>query len=88
MEIDFLITKSNITIRLNISLIEVKSGKNYTLVSINKFRKKYNEQLVVPCVIHIGPFKEEDDLYFFLYICYYYCKIFIRLSNKQHSSCS
>ena len=62
MEIDFLITKSNITSRHNISPIEVKSGKNYTLASINKFRKKYNEQLAVPYVIHTGPFKEEHGL--------------------------
>lgn len=39
MEIDFLISKSKITNKHNISPIEVKSGKNYTLVSLNKFRK-------------------------------------------------
>ena len=60
MEIDFLITKSNITNRHNISLIEVKTGKNYTLVSLNKFRKKYQEQLGVAFIIHTGDLKEED----------------------------
>ena len=41
MEIDFLISKQKITNKHNISPIEVKYGKNYTLVSLNKFRKKY-----------------------------------------------
>ena len=45
MEIDFLIAKSRITSRHNISPIEVKSGNNYTLNSLNKFRKRYGEQL-------------------------------------------
>ncbi|MBQ8471984.1 MAG: ATP-binding protein [Bacilli bacterium] len=62
MEIDFLITKSNITNRHNISPIEVKSGKNYTLVSLNKFRKKYQEQLGVAYIIHTGDLKEEDGV--------------------------
>lgn len=37
MEIDFLIAKSKISNRHNISPIEVKSGKNYTLTSLRKF---------------------------------------------------
>ena len=41
MEIDFLIAKSKVRNRHDISPIEVKSGKNYTLTSLNKFRKKY-----------------------------------------------
>ena len=40
MEIDFLIAKSKISNRHNISPIEVKSGKNYTLTSLRKFIKK------------------------------------------------
>ncbi len=40
MEIDFLTAKSRISNRHNISPLEVKSGKNYTLSSLNKFRKK------------------------------------------------
>ena len=43
MEIDFLIAKSKISNRHNISPIEVKSGKNYTLSSLKKFMKKYKE---------------------------------------------
>ena len=62
MEIDFLISKSKIGSRHNISPIEVKSGKNYTLSSLNKFIKKYNEQLYIPYVIHTGDFKEENGI--------------------------
>ena len=40
MEIDFLIAKSKISNRHNISPIEVKSGKNYTISSLKKFIKK------------------------------------------------
>ena len=62
MEIDFLLAKSKITSRHNISPIEVKSGKNYTLSSLNKFRKKYDEQLHVAYVIHMNDLKEDDGI--------------------------
>ena len=45
MEIDFLIAKSKITSKHNISPIEVKSGKNYTYSSLNKFKNKYKDYL-------------------------------------------
>ena len=62
MEIDFLISKSKITNKHNISPIEVKSGKNYTLVSLNKFRKKYTNYLATPYIIHTSDYKEEDSI--------------------------
>lgn len=62
MEIDFLVAKSMITNRHNISPIEVKSGKNYTLSSLKKFICKYNEQLFIPFVLHDGDLKEEDGV--------------------------
>ena len=62
MEIDFLVAKSKITNRHNISPIEVKSGKNYTLSSLNKFIRKYNEQLFIPFVLHDGDLKEEEGI--------------------------
>ena len=62
MEIDFLIAKSKITSRHNISPIEVKSGKNYTLSSINKFRKKYSEQLYTAIILHTEDLKEADGI--------------------------
>ena len=62
MEIDFLIAKSAITSRHNISPIEVKSSKNYTLKSIQKFIAKYSEQLHIPYVLHPGDLMEKDGI--------------------------
>lgn len=62
MEIDFLIAKSKITNKHNISPIEVKSGERYTLSSINKFMKKYKEQINIPYVLHTKDLKEEDGI--------------------------
>ena len=62
MEIDFLIAKKTITNRHNISPIEVKSGKRYTLASIRKFMAKYGEQLHTAYVLHPGDLKEENGI--------------------------
>lgn len=62
MEIDFLIAKSKITNKHNISPIEVKSGERYTLSSIRKFMKKYKEQINIPYVLHTKDLKEEDGI--------------------------
>lgn len=64
MEIDFLIAKSKISSRHNISPIEVKSGKNYTLSSIRKFIKKYAEQTYIPYVLHTSDLKEQDGIWY------------------------
>lgn len=62
MEIDFLIAKSKITNRHNISPIEVKSSKNYTISSLRKFMEKYAEQLHTPIVLHTADVKQEDGI--------------------------
>lgn len=62
MEIDFLISKDKISSRHNISPIEVKSSKYYTLTSIRKFREKYYEQLHTSYVLHTGDLKVEDGI--------------------------
>lgn len=64
MEIDFLIAKSKISNRHNISPIEVKSSKNYTLSSLRKFVKKYGEQTYLPYVLHPSDLKEEEGILF------------------------
>lgn len=64
MEIDFLISKSKITNRHNISPLEVKSSKNYTLSSLRKFISKYSEQLYIPYVLHTGDIKTENGIVF------------------------
>lgn len=62
MEIDFLISKTTITNKHNICPIEVKSGKNYTLTSLNKFMKKFKEKLDTAYVIHINDLKIENGI--------------------------
>ena len=64
MEIDFLIAKSKITSRHNISPIEVKSGKNYTFSSLNKFKNKYKEYISTGYVLHIEDLKVDNDIVF------------------------
>lgn len=62
MEIDFLIAKKNITSKHNISPIEVKSGKNYTYSSLNKFTSKYKDYLNQSIIIHQDDLKEENGI--------------------------
>ena len=70
MEIDFLIAKSNITTRHNISPIEVKSSARYTLTSLRKCIAKYGSCLSTAYVIHPADLKEEDNIvYLPLYMC-------------------
>lgn len=62
MEIDFLIAKSKVINKHNISPIEVKSSKNYTLTSLQKFRAKFAQQLHTPYVLHTSDFRQEDGI--------------------------
>lgn len=64
MEIDFLVRKPIISNRHNISPIEVKSSKNYTLSSLRKFRNKYAPQLSTAYVLHSSDLKVEDGVVF------------------------
>ena len=70
MEIDFLIAKSKIITRHNISPIEVKSSARYTLTSLRKCIAKYGSYLSTAYVIHPADLKEEDNIvYLPLYMC-------------------
>lgn len=62
MEIDFLIRKSKITNRHNISPIEVKSGKRFSIISLEKCIKKYAEYLSTAFVLYDGDLKVENDI--------------------------
>ena len=62
MEIDFLLAKSKISSRHNISPIEVKSGQSYTLNSLRKCIAKYSSQLSTPYVLHDKDVKTEDGI--------------------------
>lgn len=62
MEIDFLIAKPTATSRHNISPIEVKSGKTYTLSSLRKCVNKFGPHLSTAYILHDKDLKEEDGL--------------------------
>ena len=62
MEIDFLIAKSKITNKHNISPIEVKSGGKYTLTSLKKCGEKHAEQLDTLYVLHKNDLKVEEGI--------------------------
>lgn len=62
MEVDFLVSKPLTTSRHNVSAIEVKSGKNYTVSSLGKFRKKYGNMLYRRYVLHTSDMATADDI--------------------------
>ena len=64
MEIDFLVEKPTLTNAHNICPLEVKSGKNYSFTSIEKFRKKFPSQIHIPYIIHCMDYKEENGYQF------------------------
>lgn len=69
MEIDFLISKSRITSRHNITPIEVKSSARYTLSSIRKCVDKFGTYLSTPIVLHDKDLSESAGiLYLPLYM--------------------
>ena len=69
MEIDFLISKPVATSRHNISPIEVKSGADYSLSSLNKLIKKYPNALAQPYVLHTADLSRDGGvLYLPLYM--------------------
>ncbi|MBR6103619.1 MAG: ATP-binding protein [Paludibacteraceae bacterium] len=64
MEIDFLVAKSKLTSRHNITPIEVKSSQRYTLSSLRKCVEKFGEYLATPVVLHGADLKEENGMLF------------------------
>ncbi len=62
LEIDFLIAKSKVGRRRNISPIEVKSGRNYTLKSLGKLMARYRQYLDEPYVIHSKDLAVKDGV--------------------------
>lgn len=63
MEIDFLIRKEKKVIP-----IEVKSGKNFTIKSLEKFKKKFTNKVGMQYVLYDGDIKREDEI---IYLPYY-----------------
>ena len=54
MEIDFLLTKPEITSRRNVIAIEVKSSNDYTTVSLDRYAKAYPGYCAERVVLHPG----------------------------------
>lgn len=62
MEIDFLVPKPIISSRHNIHPIEVKSGPRYTLTSIGRFVRKFDQYVTEPIVLHTSDVKVEGGV--------------------------
>lgn len=62
MEIDFLIRKDK-----KIIPIEAKSGKEYTIKSLGKFKKKFTNKIGLQYVLHEGDIKREGEIIYFPY---------------------
>ena len=62
MEIDFLIANTKIGRRRNISPIEVKSGRNYTITSLSKFCARFSSYLDSPYVLHTKDLEVRDGI--------------------------
>ena len=45
-----------------ITPLEVKSSKNYTMVSLNDFIKRFHGRTIHPCVIHPKQFQYENGI--------------------------
>lgn len=52
MEIDFLVDKPGLTRRHNISPVEVKSSREYTTTSLDRFRERFSSSSAQPYVLH------------------------------------
>ena len=71
MEIDFLVSRSHTMPQHNISPIEVKSGRKYSTVSLDKYRAKYATFLDTPFVLHKKDVMTKDGVvYLPLYMAY------------------
>lgn len=66
MEIDFLLARPypNAASKPRVAPVEVKSGKRYTTVSLNKFKKKFGKRVGLEYVVHPGEFRQEGDRVF------------------------
>lgn len=60
MEIDFLIAKSGIGNRHNISALEVKKTKRITTVSLDKFGNKFADRLARSYIVHAGAYSDGE----------------------------
>ncbi len=66
MEIDFLIVHPypDAAMKPRVSPIEVKSGKRYTTISLDKFKKKFGKRVGQQYVLHLRQVEKEGDRLF------------------------
>ena len=62
MEIDFLLAKSKVSRRHNVVPIEVKSSKDYTTISLERFCAKYRDYAATPVILHPGDLKNDNGI--------------------------
>ena len=62
MEIDFLLTWTEVARRGNVYAVEVKSGKNTKHVSLDKFRVKYKQHIGGSYLLHTKDVMEKDGV--------------------------
>ena len=62
IEIDFLLDKPTLTRRHNIFPVEVKSTKQYSTVSLDKYRRKYSKFLSESFVLHVKDLEKTDQV--------------------------
>ena len=62
MEVDFLLDKSTLSRRHNVSPVEVKSGTNVSHVSLDKFRAKFKANLTEAFLLSDRDVKVENGI--------------------------
>ena len=62
MEVDFLLSKPNLTSKHNIIPIEVKSSNNYSLTSLRKYMTKFDKYVTDPLVLHFKDLEVKEGI--------------------------
>ena len=62
IEIEFLLSKSRLTARHNVVPVEVKSNKDYTTTSLDRFKNKFPGYCAERIVLHPGTADFSDDI--------------------------
>jgi len=83
MEVDFLVAKSNLTRRHNISPVEVKSGRSYAYESLSKFRRKFASSLDKAYVLHVKDVGERDGV---IYLPLYMAPLIVSRSEEGRAA--
>jgi len=60
MEIDFLLPVGEVGRKKNVCAVEVKSEEGYTLLSLEKFRRKFKDSVGNSYVLHPGDIRQEN----------------------------